>query len=210
MESSPRPTKVIPLISTPQIVPSQVCLSCNVCCRFPDRHSAFRPYFTEFEIQQAVLGGIDASHFLNSAGSHVEAVPNPLGEGYVCPAFDPETSHCRIYEVRPLDCQLYPFLMMWDQDREGVYLGWDRKCPFLVDQSTSVDKNQLVRATGHQANALSEVVQRFAQGMAARVESQEMIEILSANPQLVMDFQDDAVVIRKLPRLTAALRSAGE
>ena len=123
------------MVGPPQIVPSHVCLSCEVCCRFPEPNSSFRPFFTELEIQKAITLGIDATYFSNITGSQVKGIPNPYGEGYLCPAFDPETSHCRIYDVRPLDCQIYPFVLMWDQDRQTVYLAWDTKCPFLIDQS---------------------------------------------------------------------------
>lgn len=100
-------------ILLPQLVPSQVCLSCDVCCRFPDRDSFLRPYFTAEEIQRAVARGIDRSHFPDPSGCQIALTPHPSGEGYLCPAFDPTTSHCRIYEDRPLDCQIYPLAVMW-------------------------------------------------------------------------------------------------
>jgi len=43
--------------------------------------------------------------------------------------------------------------------------------------------------------------------MAEKVESPELIKILSATPQLVMEFQEDVVVLQKLPRLTQILLS---
>ena len=198
-EDSDRPTKAIPIVEPPQIVPSHVCLKCEVCCRFPEPDSSYRPFFTELEIQQAIALGIDASYFSNITGSQIKGIPHPYGEGYLCPAFDPATSHCRIYEVRPLDCQIYPFVLMWDQDRQGVHLAWDTKCPFLIDQRVPTNTAQEF--------GLPEALHRFAQTMAARIESQAMIQILSANSQLVMTFQDDVVVIQKLPRLTEELLS---
>ena len=72
-----------------------------------------RPYFTAEEIREAVARGIDPAQFPHPDGGQVSLVPNPAGEGYLCPAFDPATSHCRIYEVRPLDCQIYPLALMW-------------------------------------------------------------------------------------------------
>jgi Fe-S-cluster containining protein len=196
------------MIRAPQIVPSQVCLSCEVCCRFPERHSPFRPFFSESEIQQAIALGIDASYFSDSAGSQVEPVPHPFGEGYLCPAFDPATSHCRIYDVRPLDCQIYPFVVMWDEERQGVLLGWDTKCPFLIDQSSLAQINKSNPTTPTPSLVLPDTLDRFSQNMAERVESPDMIDILSTtNPQLVMEFQEDVVVIQKLPRLTRILLS---
>ena len=96
-----------------QLVPSRVCLQCDVCCRFPEAGSFLRPYFTAEEIQRAVARGINPAHFPDPNGSQVSVVPNPSGEGYLCPAFDPATSHCRIYDDRPLDCQIYPLAVMW-------------------------------------------------------------------------------------------------
>lgn len=195
------------MIRVPQIVPSQVCLKCDVCCRFPEQDSSFRPFFTESEIQEAIAFGIDVNYFSDSAGSQVETVPNPFGEGYLCPAFDPETSHCRIYAVRPLDCQIYPFVLMWDEEREGVSLGWDTKCPFLMSQSSSAELNKSRLTNATRLSALPENLSGFTQSMAERMESPEMIKILSANDQLVMDFQEDVVLLQKLPRLTRVLLS---
>jgi Fe-S-cluster containining protein len=184
-----------------------VCLSCDVCCRFPERDSSFRPFFTGSEIQQAIAWGIDPSFFADSAGSQVEPVPNPSGEGYLCPAFDPETSHCRIYEVRPLDCQIYPFVVMWDKGRQVVHLGWDTTCPFLFDQSSVTEIHSSHPTTATRSYVLPETLRRITQTMADKVESPEMIKILSATPQLVMEFQQDVVVLQKLPRLTQILLS---
>ena len=205
-----RPLKTIPMVRVPQIVPSQVCLSCEVCCRFPDRDSSFRPFFTESEIQQAIALGIDASHFSNSQGSQVEPVTNPVGEGYLCPAFDPETSHCRIYEVRPLDCQIYPFVVMWDEGQQTVSLGWDTKCPFMCDQSSLAEVNTNNLTTATPSYSLPDNLDHFAQTMAERLESPEMIHTLSATPQLVMGFQEDVVMLQKLPRLTKIFLSNRE
>jgi Fe-S-cluster containining protein len=122
---------LIQIAPIPQHVPSPVCLSCDVCCRFPEVDSFLRPYFTAQEIAEAISRGIDADAFPDRQGSQIRVVPNPAGEGYVCSAFDPATSHCRIYEKRPLDCQIYPLAVMWSADGTEVVLGWDRKCPFL-------------------------------------------------------------------------------
>lgn len=183
------------MIRAPQIVPSQVCLSCEVCFRIPERHSPFRPFFTESEIQQAIALGINGSHFSDSVGSQVEPVPNPFGEGYLCPAFDPETSPCRIYEVRPLDCQIYPFVVMWDEERQAVHLGWDTKCPFLIDQCSLANRDKSNPTTTTQSLVFPETLDRFSQSMAERVESAEMINISSTNQRLVMEFQEDVVMI---------------
>ena len=115
----------------PQFVASIACFRCDVCCRFPDSESSLRPYFTQQEIAAALEHGLTAASFPDASGSQIRLIPNPTGEGYLCPAFDPATNLCGIYEARPLDCQLYPLALMWNANQTGVLLGWDTKCPFI-------------------------------------------------------------------------------
>ena len=200
----------IPILRAPQTVPSEVCLKCEVCCRFPELDSSFRPFFAESEIQQAIALGIDAQAFPTIKGSQIIPVPNPLGEGYLCPAFDPHTAHCRIYAARPLDCQIYPFVVMWDQEKQGVLLGWDTKCPFMVDQRRWDERNHSTQNQGSPASDIPERLHRFSGVMAERMEAPDMMKSFSDNPQLVMGFQEDVVVIQRLPRLTHTLLCEGK
>ena len=174
-----------------QFVPSRVCLSCEVCCRFPEPDSFLRPYFTADEIRQAIARGIDPAHFPDPDGCQVTVVPNPTGEGYLCPAFDPATSHCRIYEARPLDCQMYPLAVMWTADRSAVVLGWDTKCPFMRE-------------------AVPSEILAHAKTIIATLEREDMLDMMASNPRLVGRFQEDVVVLNPLPRLTARIKGTFE
>jgi hypothetical protein len=197
----------IPMIPGPQVVPSTVCFRCEVCCRFPDRDSLLRPYFTADEIQQAVMHGVTPSSFPDHRGSQVEVVPHPTDEGFLCPAFDPVTHHCRIYEVRPLDCQLYPFALMWNEQRNTVLFGWDTLCPFLLEQAlgdTPRKGESPPRSTLESPMALMEQ----ARAVVAYLESDDVLNILAAHPRLVTPFQPDVVVLQCLERLTATLQTS--
>lgn len=200
----------LPLAPVPQMVPSKVCLTCEVCCRFPEIDSFLRPYFTAHEIRHARDRGIADSFFPNPNGCQVEVVPHPTGDGYLCPAFDPETFRCRIYEVRPLDCQIYPFVVMWDQKHQTVLIGWDSKCPFVINQISGENPQVSQDANRRRHPDPPDGMLEVAKVMAQRLESEELIETLGANPQLVTRFQDDVVVIQKLPRLTQQLVSSKE
>jgi Fe-S-cluster containining protein len=171
----------------PQVVPSRACLTCDVCCRFPEADSFLRPYFTAEEIRRAVSLGIDSSYFPNSSGGQIALVPHPSGEGRICPAFDIETSRCRIYEHRPFDCRLYPYAVMWKADRDEVVLGWDTKCPFM-------------------AGAPEGEVAGTADRMAAVIDQDETADLLSRHPRLIGPFQDDVAVLGPLPRVREALQ----
>lgn len=184
----------------PQVVPSRTCLTCDVCCRFPEPDSFLRPYFTGEEIVRAVERGADPGWFPDPAGSQVTVVPNPQGEGYLCPAFDPETSHCRIYDVRPLDCQLYPFAVMWDAQHDRVLLGWDTKCPYMRENA----------GKGREARGDGGEIEAYVDRIAGFIEREDTLELLTKNPQLVGRFQGDVIILRALPRLTERLSSGHE
>ena len=172
-----------------QIVPSTTCLHCDVCCRFPEVDSFLRPFFTGDEIRAAVAAGLTPELFPTTEGTQIDLVPNPAGEGYVCPAFDSETSHCRIYEVRPLDCRLYPFALMWDAERTHVLLGWDTKCPYMRD-------------------APSSLVDQAVDGVAQWVEADERVDTLARYPRLIGRYQDDVIPLRTLARVTERVQRA--
>jgi hypothetical protein len=178
-------------MSLPQLVPSRICLKCDVCCRFPEPDSFLRPYFTPEEKRKAVARGVDPAHFPGPAGGQVSVVPNPSGDAYLCPAFDPATSHCRIYEDRPLDCQIYPLAVMWNDTRSQVVLGWDAKCPFMRE-------------------AVPSEIRAHAKTVAALVEREDMLETFVGHPRLIGRFQDDVVVLHPLPRLTARMKERFE
>ncbi len=177
---------VTPPIALPQLVPSRACLQCDVCCRFPDPDSALRPYFTGNEIARALAGGVEETAFPNRRGAQVILVPAPHGDGYLCPAFDAATSTCRIYEQRPLDCQLYPLALMWDEPHKQVLLGWDTKCPFMREE-------------------IPAEIQRHADRVMALLDQPGIRDQVVAHPSLIGRFQGDVVVLARLPRLTGAV-----
>jgi uncharacterized protein len=193
----------------PQIVPSEVCCRCEVCCRFPEEHSYLRPYFTSLEIREALAHGIHPSHFPDRSGCQVTVVPNPKEEGFLCPAFDPDTHHCRIYAVRPLDCRLYPFALMWNATRERILLGWDPKCPFLLSEAGGDPSLYMVDIETSTLKLPPPLWER-AEAVAEFLETDSTREYLAAFPQLITAFQPDVVIIQPLERLTAALNRMGQ
>ena len=197
----------LPMVPGPQVVPSAVCCQCEVCCRFPESGSSLRPYFTDGEILLAILHGISAGSFPDLSGCQISVIPHPTDEGFICPAFDPVTHHCQIYDVRPLDCQLYPFALMWNEEGKTVLFGWDPKCPYLL--AASGGGTSTTRPNEHPAtlNLPPSILDR-AESVAEFIESNEMLKSLSSHPLLITPFQPDVVVLKRLDRLTAALSPA--
>ncbi len=194
-----RELRHLPMVALPQLVPSRTCLSCEICCRFPEPDSLLRPYFTDQEINRAIERGIDPAQFPAKDGCQVNVVPDPAGEGYVCPAFDPITSKCRIYEIRPLDCQIYPLAVMWNGEQREVVLGWDRKCPFLSGERREA-RDPLPLAHGPWPD-----LELYAERLASLIERDDILDTFVRHPRLIGPFQEDVVILRPLPRLTARL-----
>jgi Fe-S-cluster containining protein len=183
--------KALPVMTAarplPQAVPSSACFRCDICCRFPDPDSVLRPYFTGKEIAYAVEHGLEARAFPDHHGSQVALVPNPNGEGFLCPAFEAESGRCRLYEQRPLDCQLYPLVLMWTAGHDEVVLGWDTTCPFTKEH-------------------IPESIRRHAESILRLLEEQATVERIADHPRLIGRFQEEAMVLAPLGKLTRAIR----
>ena len=168
-----------------QIIPSEVCFSCDVCCRFLEADSPLAPIFTEKEKEKAVAQGADPKLFRPQAdGASAQIQLKPHKDFYICPFFDPETSHCTIYRIRPLDCQLYPFAIMFSEDGNEVVLGVDTLCPFGEEHLET------------------ETFQRHIRDVINYVESAEVTAQLAAHWSLIGDYQETVIIVHTLTQLT--------
>lgn len=169
-----------------QIVPSALCLACDVCCRFPEEESFLRPFFTTGEIAQLAPG--ERHRFPNERGSRIRLEPH--GEGCICPYFDPATHFCKIYSDRPLDCRIYPFALLRDEKGE-VALGIDPLCPYI------------------QEHARDPQMAEEAEGVARFLESEPICTLIAQHPSLIGPFQGQVIVLRLLDKVTRRLAGAG-
>lgn len=91
------------------------CLTCKICCRFPEKNSPLIPFF---------MGRERGDYY----GCRVDTIR--YGDGYICLHFLPEKNRCSIYEKRSLDCRLYPFMVTYDETYKKVILVLDNHCPY--------------------------------------------------------------------------------
>ena len=175
------------LIRLEQIVPSKVCFSCDVCCRFLEQDSFLAPIFTKTEMEKAIGAEVEAHLFRPTAdGKSVQIKLIPHGDMYICPCFNPDTGECKIYPIRPLDCQIYPFALMYNQDRTQVVLGVDMICPY------------------GEAEIQTEAFQRYINYMVDYLESDSVVGTLAENWQLIGPYQDTVLIVYTLEKLTSA------
>ncbi len=172
--------------------PSETCLACRGCCVFLTSDSPWIPYFRKEEIQQAVAAGLSQDAFPSPQGSHI--IPVSYGDSVRCPALEPDTHRCTIYNVRPLDCFIYPFILMWDtprsrrSDQKKIFLALHEACPFVFTQTIPLPEALLMRADE----------------LMLTLQTPEMIESLRANPGMIMPTQPDTILMTPLDRLTMA------
>jgi len=128
----------------PQLVPSEFCLRCDVCCRFSELYTVWSPLFTKSEIKHLVdkdilpplLFTLSENNLPNSKTSlhktqRIDLVAHK--DYFICPCFNPSDNKCKIYDNRPFECALYPFLLVC-KDKKS-FLAVDKKCPYVENLS---------------------------------------------------------------------------
>ena len=139
-----------------QFVSSHFCLSCLGCCRFKEKNSAWSPHLLKSE--QAL--GEQA----------VENICDPQGEGFICASLDAKSRSCKIYQKRPFECQLYPFLI--NSNSGKFYMALDLGCPFAKDNFQGSLYNEYIKYLKDFFNAAQQK------------------NVLKNNPQLIQSYEN--------------------
>ncbi|MDP2938654.1 MAG: YkgJ family cysteine cluster protein [Candidatus Omnitrophota bacterium] len=118
-------------IKLKQFIPKECCLKCDGCCRFIDKKSQWVPRIAKSEILKILKSGFPQHLFskLNKNDNQLNLV-NYKGIN-ICAFLFPQTNRCKIYNNRPFDCQLYPFILM--RNREKIFLSVHLACPFVKE-----------------------------------------------------------------------------
>lgn len=151
-----------------QIVPQEVCLACQGCCRFKQMDSAWSPCLLDEEIQDLLDKKIPPAGI--SAHKKLLLIPNVQGTGFICPFLDAQDNKCRIYSFRPFECQLYPFLINLRGGK--VILTLDLNCPYVREH---VKTNEFKKYTEHLITFLN---------------SSAQVKILKDNPQIIQAYEE--------------------
>jgi hypothetical protein len=128
------------------------CANCDVCCRFLDEETPLAPV------------GLSLI---------------PYKDRFICRNFDPRHNRCENYKNRPLDCHLYPLVVMWDEKYRHVVLGLDHKCP---QASVIASEPQASEAISKKERSLRHFVPRND----------------NLDSRYIMRFQDDIEVLERL------------
>ena len=109
------------MIKIKQYVSSEFCLECRECCKF------------EFDIWLPHLLKADEKQLGISCVKAKKSDDSPL----VC-QFLNESSHiCSVYEKRPFECLLYPFLIV--KNNNSLDLTAHLGCPYIIKHVNSIE-----------------------------------------------------------------------
>jgi Fe-S-cluster containining protein len=151
-----------------QFLTAEICLECEGCCRFSEQDSIWLPALLDEEIK-AVCRDNTAKDSISSS-KKIKSFPHK--DGYSCCLFDPENNQCKIYNSRPFECRLYPFLI--NQTQSGTFLAVDLRCPFIKDE---LEKKEFKDYLNYLISFLSLPVVAFT---------------MKQNPQVFTDYSQDA------------------
>lgn len=164
----------------PQLIASEICLDCPVCCRFPEKQASLSPFFFPQERKLAETIQSKGSYREAAMGAASKAELVKCGHGFACSFFNPEDHTCQVYEARPLDCSMYPAVIMHSEDRQKTFIGADTKCPALRRPEVAARLNNYL-----------DVIQRY-------LESTTLSSLIREYPQFISEFQEEVVEVREL------------
>ena len=121
------------------------------------------------EIQElADKEGVPAASI--SVDRRIQPVVNSDGDGFICPFLGSADNQCRIYNLRPFECQLYPFLI--NLRKEKVLLTVDLNCPYVYEKiDTPLAKEYIIYLTAY-------------------LNSPKMLKVLKDNPQIIQAYEE--------------------
>jgi len=151
-----------------QFVPQEVCLKCHGCCRFHQEDSVWPPTLLNEEIDALSKEGVPAT--LISSSKKIRVASFPKEDIFICSLFDAQGNKCKIYNLRPLECQLYPFLL----NRKGgkSFLAIDLQCPFAAEKIKAKEFND------------------YAQYLAGLLKNPPYTEVLQNNPHIIQVYPE--------------------
>jgi len=151
-----------------QFVPSDFCLKCLGCCRFREEDSVWAPCLLEEEIIELIDADIPAAYL--SLDKRIKPVEDIAQEGYLCPFLNKPSNECKIYQKRPFECQLYPFIICLRNKK--ILLTVDLNCPYVKEKLNLPEFKEYLKYISGYLN------------------SPEQLRLLKDNPQILQAYEE--------------------
>jgi uncharacterized protein len=159
-----------------QFVPQDFCLKCRGCCRFKEANSVWSPCLLDEEMQ-GLLDKKGIPTALISIDRRIQPIANPGGADFICPFLETRANKCQIYDFRPFECQLYPFLINLRKGK--VLLTVDLNCPYVYEKINSQEAKDYIVYLTHYLNSgpLRSMLKENPQIIQAYEEVREVAEL---------------------------------
>jgi Fe-S-cluster containining protein len=122
------------------ITESKQCLTCKHCCYFLKNEINLSPYFSQNEINNVSKGKLSLAK--NGFYQAKICKSKKYSDLYRCVFLNEGNHKCLIYNERPIDCLMWPFIVGWDKHKKGIYL-WvveSKWCPAVEIEKIKKDK----------------------------------------------------------------------
>lgn len=152
-----------------QFVPQEFCIKCRGCCRFKEANSVWSPCLLDEEIQELLdKKGIPAASI--SIDRRLQLIANPDGADFICPFLGSADNQCKIYDIRPFECRLYPFLI--NLRKKKALLTVDLNCPYAYEKINSREaKEYIIYLTDY-------------------LNSPQLLKMFKDNPQIIQAYEE--------------------
>ena len=155
-----------------------ICTNCvESCCSYKKNELEYTPTFTKDEVEkiEKKFGKLSCFRPFNKAKTIFDIKPvksknNP--DLYFCPFFDEKTKACKNYELRSLDCKLFPFTFVRINGKIYLAMVNESLCPLMktiTPKFTEILKKKVFET----------------------IKKEKAIEVLRKFPDLIIDYDED-------------------
>jgi Fe-S-cluster containining protein len=171
-----------------QISSKNVCTSCKECCIFTHEDAFFAPVVTNSEKELINKKRKNPGIFEKKKNTWQIKLVDYKGKK-VCPLLDTKTWLCGAYEDRPFDCKIFPYLLMWDANRETIVLAKiDDACP-AFDNKTKAEQEV------------------YLADLIKYLQSEKITNLLLENSNHVWENQNDFIPVMMMKKLTKLMKA---
>ncbi len=171
-----------------QILPEGICRKCkDPCCHFLKGEDEHAPFFTEGQHSEILKRGFKVMRRLKDRKVWQPKLRREKDD-YVC-AFLVDNK-CAVYDIRPLECRLWPFFITFNPEKTKVMLSLDLEtfCP-------GIGKNFLKTESGKQ----------YAEYLIDFLSSPHIVAFFSENPGLIHLYDPQFTCIGEIRKLSEVL-----
>ncbi|MCM8762835.1 MAG: YkgJ family cysteine cluster protein [Candidatus Omnitrophica bacterium] len=156
-----------------QFIPKNFCLNCQGCCRYANIRSKWSPFLLNEEIELFKKKKIPVSLRPHTKKIKLIRLLSASRE-VVCPFLEVFSNRCKIYNLRPFDCRLYPFLLR--KIKNKIYLAIDTNCPYV------------------QKTFRQEEFNNYVDRLARFLKQPKIKKLIQCNPRIIGFFPEKEVV----------------